>query len=153
MRPDNLTIRDAVIEDIDAICNLIVELGYAQVDPSRFRSAFRELLARPDLRVLIAEDSTNRQVIGLASMSSRPQIRLGGTLVTIDEFVVSQRARGRGVGHALLDEAKQQARELGGTRLQLDTNRRRESYQRGFYVKNGFVEADSAVMRMELSGE
>jgi N-acetylglutamate synthase-like GNAT family acetyltransferase len=152
MQPGNLNIRDASIEDLDAIYSLIAELGYA-VNLSKFRDAFRELLSRPDLRILIAEDSTDRKVIGLASMSSRPQIRLGGTLVTIDELVVSERARGRRVGQALLDEAKKRARELGASRLQLDTSRRRESYRRGFYVKNGFVEADSAVMRMELSGE
>jgi len=34
-------------------------------------------------------------------------------------------------------------------RLELETNRARESYRRGFYIKNGFTEADSAVMRIE----
>lgn len=34
-------------------------------------------------------------------------------------------------------------------RLELETNRARESYLRRFYVKNGFTEADSAVMRID----
>jgi hypothetical protein len=41
------------------------------------------------------------------------------------------------------------ARKLGARRLELETNRARESYRRRFYVKNGFTEADSAVMRIE----
>jgi N-acetylglutamate synthase-like GNAT family acetyltransferase len=153
MPETNLNIRDARIEDLDAIHGLIGQLGYSRLNRSKCREALGRLLVRKDVWVLVAEDATDASVLGLASMSERPQIRLGGPLVTIDEFVVSEQARGRGVGQALLEEAKKRARNLGAMRLQLDTNRQRESYRRGFYVKNGFVEADSAVMRMELSAE
>ena len=100
--------------------------------------------------MLIAEDSENRKVLGLASMSERPQLRLGASLVTIDEFVISEAARGRGVGALLLAEAKRCALARRAKRLQLDTHRQRESYRRRFYVKNGFSEVDSAVMRLEF---
>ncbi len=100
------------------------------------------------MRVLVAEDDAGR-VVGLLALSYRAQLRLAGTLVTIDELVVAQRARGRGVGRALLDRAKTIATELGATRVELSTNRARESFSRGFYTKNGFVEVGSAVMRLK----
>jgi hypothetical protein len=38
---------------------------------------------------------------------------------------------------------------LDAVRVELHTRRSRESYARDFYVKNGFVEVDSALMRWE----
>ncbi|PYT05931.1 MAG: hypothetical protein DMF60_10365 [Acidobacteria bacterium] len=73
--------------------------------------------------------------------------------ITIDEFVVADNARGRGVGRALLEHIKSMARKAGARRLELNTNRARESYRRAFYIKNGFTEADSAVMRIEYESD
>jgi GNAT superfamily N-acetyltransferase len=70
-------------------------------------------------------------------------------LATIDELVVTEDARGRGVGKQLVDFAKSVAVRVGARRLELHTARKRPSYERGFYVKNGFTEIDSAVLRWE----
>jgi GNAT superfamily N-acetyltransferase len=75
-----------------------------------------------------------------------------GLLVTIDEMVVAETARGAGVGARLLEHAKAEATRVGARRLELHTARPRPSYERGFYVKNGFVEVDSAVMRLKPAG-
>src|SRR6202008_3421012 len=96
----------------------------------------------------VAEDE-DENIVGLASISNRPQLRLTGNLVTIDEFVIAADARGKGIGRELLNGAVAMAKKLGARRLELETNRARESYRRGFYVKNGFSEADSAVMRID----
>ena len=37
-----------------------------------------------------------------------------------------------------------------GQRVDLNTARARQSYQRGFYVAHGFKEVDSALLRFEL---
>ena len=148
MSVNELTIREAVIEDRGAIYGLLVELGYPGIDRGRFDKTFEQFLARDDLWLLVAE--RDHRVLGLASMSERPQLRLAGSLVTIDEMVIGEAARGLGIGAMLLAEAKRRAKELGARRLQLDTSRKRESYLRGFYAKNGLTEADSAVMRLEF---
>ena len=141
-------IRAAARSDADALLELLRALGYDGVDPSAHAQTFRRIVAHPEIRVLVAENESGR-IIGMLALSHRPQLRLGGTLVTVDELVVTADQRGRGVGRALLEGAKAIARELGARRLELMTNRSRETYSRGFYTKNGFAEANSAVMRLK----
>jgi GNAT superfamily N-acetyltransferase len=139
------TLRTATAADTEAAHALLRELGYATLEPGAFAIAFAAVLADPSQRVWLAE--REGRVVGLMSMSQRPQLRLAGTIVTIDEMVVTEGARGAGIGAALLQIAKSHAAALGARRLELTTARGRPSYARGFYVKCGLVEADSAVMR------
>lgn len=141
-------IRRATENDVQAAFNLMAELGYPDLSLPRFAEAYHAVLEHPAMLLIVAEDE-DEKIIGLASISNRPQLRLTGNLVTIDEFVIAADARGKGVGRALLSGAIAMARKLGARRLELETNRARESYRRGFYVKNGFTEADSAVMRID----
>ena len=134
--------------DLQPAFKLMSELGYPGLSLPHFIKTYHALLERTGMFLLVAEDE-NEEVIALASMTSRPQLRLTAQLVTIDELVVADRARGRGVGQKILKAAEAMAKGLGARRLELETNRARESYRRGFYVKNGFVEADSAVMRID----
>jgi len=151
MKEAAVFIREAGSGDRDGIYSLVIDLGYSGLKRDEFNNAFELLLPRNDQWMLIAVDRDTREVLGLASMSERPQVRLGGSLVTIDEFVIRETRRGRGIGTALLAEAKNRAMKMGARRLQLDTNRTRESYLRGFYPKHGFAEADSAVMRIDFA--
>ena len=142
------TIRSATEQDLEAAFKLMADLGYPGLSFTDFEKAYRAVLENPMMFLLVAEDET-KTVVGLASISNRPQLRLTANLVTIDELVVSDRERGSGVGRKLLKAAEEIARKLGARRLELETNRARESYRRRFYVKNGFTEADSAVMRID----
>jgi N-acetylglutamate synthase-like GNAT family acetyltransferase len=141
-------VRPAALSDTDALFELLRELGYDALDRSAYDDAFGSVLSHPEMRIFVAQNESGR-LIGMLALSHRPQLRLGGTLVTIDELVVTEDTRARGVGRALLDRAKDLAKELGARRIELLTNRTRESYARGFYTKNGFTEANSAVMRMK----
>jgi GNAT superfamily N-acetyltransferase len=143
-----MTIRNATEEDLDETLRLIEALGYPGLDRESFDGIFKAILHHPEMALLLAEDSLGR-VVGLASISHRPQLRLAGILVSLDELVVADEARGQGVGRALLDQVKSIAKTLGAARLELETNRARVSYQRSFYLKNGFVEVDSAVLRFQ----
>lgn len=143
-----MTIRNATEADLDETLRLIEALGYPGLDRESFDGIFKAILNHPEMTLLLAEDSLGR-VVGLASISHRPQLRLAGILVSLDELVVADEARGQGVGRALLDQVKSIAKTLGAARLELETNRARVSYQRSFYLKNGFVEVDSAVLRFQ----
>jgi ribosomal protein S18 acetylase RimI-like enzyme len=143
-----VTIRSAVEADAESVFQLIQALGYRNLDREDFKRNFAETLHHQDSLIYLAEDTGGR-VLGLMTLSHRPQLRLGGRIVSIDELVVVEGARGSGVGGALLEKAKSFATALQSPRLELHTKRTRESYRRRFYIKNGFVEANSAVMRLE----
>jgi N-acetylglutamate synthase-like GNAT family acetyltransferase len=147
MSPPPCSVRVARSSDAPALLDLLRELGYGDVDSKARFDSIEAVLRHPEMRVLVA-DGEHGRIVGMLALSHRPQLRLGGTLVTIDELVVTARERGCGVGRALLERAKALAAELGACRLELHTNRTRESYLRGFYAKNGFMEVNSAVMRL-----
>ena len=143
-----ITIRLATENDAQAAFRLMADLGYPDLELAQFANTYHAVLEHPAMFIIVAEGE-NGELIGLASMSNRPQLRLMNNLVTIDEFVIADHARGKGIGRELLNTAIATAKKLGARRLELETNRARESYRRGFYVNNGFNEADSAVMRID----
>ena len=57
-------------------------------------------------------------------------------------------ARGQGIGGALLEEAKRCGIARSYQRLTLFNRRERESFQRGFYPKHGWIECDDAALFM-----
>lgn len=141
-------IRRAVESDVDSAHKLIAALGYPDIRRAEFEKVFQQVLQHPDTLVYLAEDAGGR-ALGLMTLSHRPQLRLAGEILCLDELAVIEEARGTGIGSALLEEARRVARELNAARLELHTNRARESYSRKFYIKNGFTEANSALLRMQ----
>lgn len=146
--PAETNIRLAADGDSEAVFGLMSALGYLELSFPRFSEVYQALTKDPTVSLLVAE--VDHRIVGLASVSRRPQLRLGGDIVTIDELVVAPEWRGRSVGRALLDQVNSIAGQTGCRRLELLTSRSRESYRREFYIKNGFTEADSAVMRIEF---
>ncbi|MBN8613712.1 MAG: GNAT family N-acetyltransferase [Deltaproteobacteria bacterium] len=138
-------VRHAALSDLAAIHGLLVDLGYAHLSRDALADVLDALLRDDTRGVWLADVET--EVVGLLTTTVRSQLRLAGLEMTVEELVVREHVRGRGVGRALLDRAKAEARRLGVLRVQLTTNRTRDVYVRGFYPKNGFVEAPSAVMR------
>ena len=55
---------------------------------------------------------------------------------------------GRGVGTALVDAVTCLGIKIGCLRLTLFNRKERESYRRGFYPKQGWVERDAAALFM-----
>lgn len=143
----NVALRLAGAVDLASVQMLIEELGYTGIDGDAFARGYAAVLDDAAQHIWLAE--LRGIVVGLMSLSMRPQIRLAGPIMTIDELVVAEGARGAGVGKQLLQLATREASRVGARRLELLTARGRPSYTRRFYVKNGFTEVDSAVMRWE----
>jgi GNAT superfamily N-acetyltransferase len=143
-----VNIRRARPGDAFAIRTLLGDLGYAP-DPRAAAETVTQVIRHPEACVFVAAEG--QDVLGYIAVSYRPQIRLGGLLASIDELVVARVHVGRGIGTQLLDAALSHARGLRCRRIELHQNRQRESYRRGFYLRRGFVEVNSAVLRLELS--
>jgi GNAT superfamily N-acetyltransferase len=136
-------VREARRGDGDAIARLLGDLGYpGAADPS----TVNWVISHPEMIILVAADPQDRP-IGMLSLSHRPQLRMKGRIATIDELVVAEPWRRRGVGRALLARAVERAKALTCRRLELATHRSRGEFVRSFYSACGFEEANATVLR------
>jgi GNAT superfamily N-acetyltransferase len=135
------TIRAARVEDWPPIAGLLVELG-RDVSPSAAENPsyvirFGGHLALRESRTLVAEEPGGR-VLGFLDMEFRQRLGHPRPQGWVNDLVVTETARGRGVGAALLDHAEQLARARGCFRMSLETSAWRDATHR-FYEGRGWT--------------
>jgi len=141
---DPAKIRLARLGDQQAIAELLRLQGFAEAGDSHTQ---RWVLNHPEIFVFVAADHFDR-AIGFISVSLHPQLRLRGRIATIDELIVAEAWRKKGVGSRLLATAIARAKELQAKRIELATFADRSEAERDFFKRNGFTEANTAVMRL-----
>lgn len=125
-------IRPMRLDDAEAVASLCGELGYP-TNAADVGERFALLSARPDC-LLVAED--DRQVLGWIHvqpalvLEAEPWAEVAG-------LVVTESARGLGVGHALLDAGERWASEHGFETVRLRSNVVRTAAH-GFYRHRGY---------------
>lgn len=130
----NVLVREATIADAAALAPLLGELGYP-VDAAALGPRLRRMLARDDQKILIAEG--DGVALGLLALHIFPVVAYDRDLALIMALVITEHARGSGVGRLLVDRAEAIAREAGASRLMVTThNRRADAHQ--FYEHLGF---------------
>lgn len=139
--PD-VTVREADSADAPQIMDLIRELAISNGEASPVNESYvEEFLSFPGCGVLVAEE--DGEIVGLLSYSVRPNLYHGGDAALIEELVVSGRARGKGIGSALLHEMISLADALGCVEIAVSTLPGNENAQR-FYKRHGLV--DEAIL-------
>jgi GNAT superfamily N-acetyltransferase len=138
-------IRDATEADLPRIVELLQQEsldGEQREDPGpplpdSYVRAFREVLSDPRQRLLVAEaDGT---VVGTFVFIVIPNLSYRGRPVAqVENVVVDEPWRGRGIGEAMMRWAIDQARRQGCFRVQLTSNKARKDAHR-FYQRLGFV--------------
>ncbi|HEY2852944.1 MAG TPA: GNAT family N-acetyltransferase [Gemmatimonadaceae bacterium] len=130
----SLTVREAIPDDATQLAPLLGELGYP-VSASDLVPRMRRMLARTDQKVLIAE--RDGRALGLLALHIFPVLAYDRDLAMIMALVVTQQARGLGVGRALIDRAETLSKSLGASRLMVTTHNRRADAH-AFYERLGF---------------
>lgn len=143
-----ISLRAAQENDLSDIIKLLIDLGYEADDSSAFRLIWEKIINDSKMGIVVAV--FENKAVGYLAYSLRPQLRLVGELMEIDELCVGNKFRGFGIGSKLLSYTKKLALDKKVKRIILSTNRDRESYKRGFYLKYGFVEKNSAWMNLDL---
>src|SRR3990172_8293645 len=110
--------RAASLQDGVAVLTLLEEVGYYP-EPISFAKTYRKTLADPHFLVRVAEEDGN--IIGMATLSLRYQLGLGGLLACLDELAVAPGAK-KGVDRALLQATGGRARSLGARRVVVRAN-------------------------------
>ena len=140
-----LEVRKAASEDEEKIFKLIRELadtvGFAEqaplIDIGIWSGTLKKMLASPDWVFLLAMEDGN--AVGLVLFFVRPTLTTGMNRATITEMIVTEKARGKGVGRGLVEEAKRQALEMGCSILAVSTELD-QAGATGFYKKMGFAQ-------------
>jgi hypothetical protein len=101
-----------------AVLGLLEEVGYYP-EPISFAKTYRKTLADPHFLLRVAEDEG--RIVGLATLSLRYQLGLGGLLACLDELAVVPGAK-KGVDRALLQATVGRARSLGARRVVVRAN-------------------------------
>jgi N-acetylglutamate synthase-like GNAT family acetyltransferase len=110
-------VRPASLQDGVAVLQLLEEVGYYP-DPIAFAKTYRKTLIDPHFLVRVAEDEG--KIVGMASLSMRHQLGLGGLLACLDELAV---ARGhKSAEKVLLQATVGKARSLGARRVVVKAN-------------------------------
>jgi GNAT superfamily N-acetyltransferase len=132
-------IRLASPNDAAAIASLLGELGYP-TEADRVRARMARLLTtgdNPRDAIFVATDSSATDPTGVLALHRFAALHDDADVALIMALVISERARGRGVGRQLVDAAAERAREWGCGRMLVTTHVRRADAH-AFYERIGF---------------
>jgi GNAT superfamily N-acetyltransferase len=134
-----LAIRLAQPDDWPAVAGLLVELGRGvasgTADDPTHRLQFVGHLRQIEHVTLVASD--DEDVLGVIDMEYHQRLGDHRPQARVNDLVVTERARGRGVGTALLTRAEELARKRGCFRMALVTAGWREQTI-AFYEREGW---------------
>jgi len=137
----DFTIRAARVNDWPEVAALLVELGRdvppsAPTNPSHLVH-FGGHLAQKETVTLVAVD--RQRIIGFLDMQFRQRLGHHRPQAWVNDLVVTESERGRGVGGALLEHAEERSRRRGCFRMSLETQAWREQTHR-FYEREGWID-------------
>jgi GNAT superfamily N-acetyltransferase len=127
----------------EAAARLLPQLSATRVPPDR--TALEALLADPQATLLAAR--FDGELVGIAVVAMHR--KLTHLTARLEDVVVDEHARGRGVGEALVGAAIGEARRRGSPELELRTSPWREAANR-LYPRLGFRPYDSNVYLLDL---
>jgi len=118
-----IVIREATLKDQAAVFDLLRQLitGATTESPLNQPGAvdtFRKVVEEEQGTILLADE--DGEIRGMLTLSYPVAIRCGGIYSCIEEFIVTEQARGKGVGGKLLKAAIQKAADKGSHELQVN---------------------------------
>ena len=136
-RAADVVVRAAESRDASSLVTLVAELGYPASD-EQLQSRLERLASSDRVRVLVATDGSGRDVLGLCTVHLLSTIHADGDVAQLTALVVSERARGKGVGRVLVGEAEIWSRRQGAARIVVTTALHR-SGAHAFYERLGYA--------------
>lgn len=120
-----IKVRQATVEDEARVFDLLGQFsssqppGESNTNWQKGAATFREIVQDNEKgTVLVAEQDTD--AVGVLTLSYPVAIRCAGRYTCIEEFIVSERARGKGVGGQLLEAAIAEATARGCDEIQVN---------------------------------
>jgi GNAT superfamily N-acetyltransferase len=147
----NIQIQRAEIEDAHGIAALLRSLVWFAHIKDETPQMTQERVARhltfcnsdSSHSVFVAKPRAG-EIVGYSAVHWLPYLILTCPEGYVSELFVHVSYRSEGFGRQLLEAMKAEAQERGCSRLMLINLRKRESYQRRFYQKQGWKEREEA---------
>jgi GNAT superfamily N-acetyltransferase len=145
----SIKIRSATQADIEEMSQLLSQLFSIEADflpdEKKQHQGLQLLLDSLGARAVVAEEQG--KIIGMATVQILVSTAEGGHVGLVEDVVVDQEQRGRGIGAALLDQLKVWAEDNGLVRLQLAADRD-NSAALGFYADRGWKQTNLGLLWM-----
>ena len=143
-----LSVTEATVVDdelVEAFVRLTPQLSSSNPPPSD--EELRHIIDSPASILLIARDDDTGRILG--SLTLVVFLIPTGIRAWIEDVVVDEAARGRGVGEALNRHALDRARAEGAKTIDLTSRPTREAANR-LYLRLGFVPRETNIYRFTL---
>lgn len=135
----DLTIREPEVGDMEALADLMTQLGY-QTRTSEMQMRMEAILANKNYATFVAV--SGGKVCGMIGTATRYTYEHNSPSAAILALIISEKMRGRGVGHALIAAAEKDLAQKNIRRVAVYTHFRRSDahkfYEKVGYTKNGF---------------
>ena len=145
----NIKIRKAYKSDIPPMCDLLTELFSIEADfiadPDKQARGLQLLLEDKD-RSLVLVAAVGDEVVGMCSVQTLISTSEGSPVGLVEDVVVRNDYRGKGVGTALLSEIFSWCEEKGITRVQLLADRDNQEAL-DFYASREWIFTNLICMR------
>lgn len=149
-----MEIREARPDDWTAAAALLAELGRPDVlgggSAEEHERAFEAYLGRHDTVALVAEDEG--AIVGFVDMEYRSRLNFSSPQAWIPDLIVTERARSRGAGRALLATAEERAHTHGCFALTLESATWRKRAH-AFYEREGMKYVSASFAKVLREGE
>jgi GNAT superfamily N-acetyltransferase len=146
-----MRIERALEADIPALLSLLQSLFAIEkdftADAQRQQRGLQALLRAPEDRAALLVARAGDAVLGMASGQLVISTAQGAPSVWVEDVIVAQEARGKGIGRALLNAIVAWARSKGATRAQLLADRN-NSAALSFYAHYGLESTDLVALRL-----
>jgi GNAT superfamily N-acetyltransferase len=147
-----LVIRSATTEDLMSLTMLLGELFKIESDFSpnirKQRQGLASLMENGEATVLVAV--MKAEIIGMCTLQPLLSTAEGGTVGMVEDLVVSEQWRKKGLGGLLLAEIEKRAVSQNMSRLQLFTDKENDPAA-CFYDKHEWAQTNMAVRRKKIA--
>lgn len=130
-----VSVRHAEESDEASVYELVTALMAVSLDQRSFHEIFARNLR--DDKVLYYVVERDGFVIGFASLHIEPQLHHAGLVGEIQELIVHETVRDKGIGAQLVSQLEQEAEKQGCVSIEVTTKNFRVDAQR-FYEQVGF---------------
>ena len=129
-------IRQATIDDKEMIYNLLVQLEKIEFDKRMYSDIYEANLLNPAVFYLVYEEESS--VIGFISIHIQKLLHHSSNIAEIQELIVDERMRGKGIGKQLFEQARFIAIENECMQLEVCCNQKRKGSHQ-FYESQGMT--------------